>query len=199
MIGVDKLEVILQRLSTEVRLLVGEQAVGRAFVHSGVVVVDDKAILLPGRTHTGKSTLTAALVSYGAKYYSDEYAIVDARGLVHPFLKPISLRNEKSKPIDIGTDKAHLCPVQVGMVFISEYLKNALWKPRKLTGAEGVLRLVESSLSIRQNPKFALRAFNRLAKSGCFYESIRAEADEAASSILHIFRTESSLQNQIYS
>ena len=34
------------------------------------------------------------LVRAGATYYSDEYAVLDSRGRVHPFSKPIELREE---------------------------------------------------------------------------------------------------------
>src|SRR5262249_9105581 len=54
-----------------------------AVVHSGVVAHGGRAILLPGPTSTGKSTLVAELVRRGAAYFSDEYALLDAEGRVH--------------------------------------------------------------------------------------------------------------------
>ena len=36
-----------------------------------------RAIVIPGRTFSGKSTLVAELVRAGATYYSDEYAVED--------------------------------------------------------------------------------------------------------------------------
>src|SRR5205814_290720 len=74
------------------RLFVAAQAKDRVFVHAGVVAARGGAIVIPGRTFTGKSTLVAALVEAGAAYYSDEYAVLDERGRVHPFAKPISIR-----------------------------------------------------------------------------------------------------------
>ena len=56
-----------------------------AVVHGGVVAHDGRAILLPGPTHAGKSTLVAELVRRGAPYFSDEYALIDADGRVHPY------------------------------------------------------------------------------------------------------------------
>ena len=42
----------------------------------------------------------AALVRAGAEYYSDEFAPLDAGGLVHPFAKPLSIRNERFVQVD---------------------------------------------------------------------------------------------------
>ena len=47
------------------------------FVHAGVVGWRGLAIVLPGRSRTGKSTLVAELVLRGAVYYSDEFAVLD--------------------------------------------------------------------------------------------------------------------------
>src|SRR5581483_1001800 len=42
------------------------------FVHAGVVAWRGRALVIPGPSNSGKSTLVAALVAAGAAYYSDE-------------------------------------------------------------------------------------------------------------------------------
>src|SRR5205823_9671727 len=79
-------------LESDLRLVVAEFARHRVFVHAGVVGWKGKAIVIPGRSFSGKSTLVAELVRAGATYYSDEYAVVDPQGRVHPYPKPLSLR-----------------------------------------------------------------------------------------------------------
>ena len=64
-----------------------------AVVHGGVVAHDGRALLLPGPTHAGKSTLVAELVRRGAPYFSDEYALIDADGRVHPYPRALLLRD----------------------------------------------------------------------------------------------------------
>ena len=59
--------------------------------HAGAVACDGRAVLLPGSSNRGKSTLTTALVRAGYAYLTDEAAAVDAEGLVHPFPKSIAL------------------------------------------------------------------------------------------------------------
>jgi hypothetical protein len=56
------------------------------------------AIVLPGRSFAGKTTLTAALLRRGAEYYSDEYAVLDHGGRVHPFARPLRVRPPEGGP-----------------------------------------------------------------------------------------------------
>ncbi|MGA9667893.1 MAG: hypothetical protein WBQ94_01725, partial [Terracidiphilus sp.] len=72
---------VLQRLTT-LRAL-----------HAGVVLCGKRALLLPGATHAGKSSLVAELLRQGATYFSDEYALIDSEGQVHPYPRPLLLRN----------------------------------------------------------------------------------------------------------
>lgn len=62
-------------------------------VHAGAVLWGERILLLPGITHSGKSSLVAELLRRGATYFSDEYALVDSEGHVHPYPRPLLLRN----------------------------------------------------------------------------------------------------------
>jgi hypothetical protein len=62
-------------------------------LHAGAVSVGGRGLLLPGPSGAGKSTLTAALVSRGFGYLSDELAAIDPSWLeIEPYPKPLSLR-----------------------------------------------------------------------------------------------------------
>lgn len=63
-----------------------------AFLHAGGVEIDGRAILLPGRSCAGKSSLVAAFVKAGARYFSDDLVPIDARLRAHPFPRPIGIR-----------------------------------------------------------------------------------------------------------
>jgi hypothetical protein len=61
-------------------------------LHAGAVVGPHGAVVLPGAPGAGKSTTTAALVSAGFGYLSDELAALDLAGeRVHPFPRPLGL------------------------------------------------------------------------------------------------------------
>src|ERR671929_229610 len=93
--------------------------VGVRVNHAGVVGWQGRAILIPGRSFSGKSTLVAALVRAGATYYSDEFAVLDERGRVHPFPKKLSMRLEGSArprfaPVEELGGRRGTTPLRVG-------------------------------------------------------------------------------------
>ncbi len=57
---------VFERLESDLRLFVAEVARHRVFVHAGVVGWKGRAIVIPGRSYSGKSTMVAELVRAGA-------------------------------------------------------------------------------------------------------------------------------------
>ena len=51
---------------------------------AGVVGWENRAIVMPGASFAGKTTLVRAWLEAGATYYSDEFAVLDRAGRVHP-------------------------------------------------------------------------------------------------------------------
>src|SRR5262249_29657438 len=88
-------EAALDVLESELQLAVARYAQPDVFVHAGVVSIGGQAIVLPGRSGAGKTTLVRALVAAGARYYSDEYAVLDALGRVHPYARRPSVRTPR--------------------------------------------------------------------------------------------------------
>jgi len=111
---------VLRGFETELRLTVAEYAPERVFMHAGVVAWKDLALVVPARSFQGKTSLVAELVRRGAIYYSDEYAIFDAEGSVHPFPKTLSIRGEideftqKEYPVEAFGGKAGEKKISVG-------------------------------------------------------------------------------------
>src|SRR4029077_21066652 len=73
--------VLLRYFDSILRITIAEYAVGRAFLHAGLVGWKGNAIVIPGDSYSGKSTLVAELIRAGPEYYSDEYAVLDEQGL----------------------------------------------------------------------------------------------------------------------
>ncbi|HSV20769.1 MAG TPA: HprK-related kinase A [Casimicrobiaceae bacterium] len=69
-------------------------------LHSAVVERDGRALLLPAWPGSGKSTLAASLACAGWRYLSDEFGVVAASGMVHPFARPAALKNESIAVIE---------------------------------------------------------------------------------------------------
>jgi hypothetical protein len=183
---------LLDSLGSTVRIAVAEYAVGRVFVHAGVVGWKGKAIIIPARSFKGKTALTAELVRLGASYYSDEYAVLDQKARVHPFPKDLSLRGVKNDydQVDHAVEalggKAGKRPIPVGMVVITEYKKGAKWKPEVLNSGQGVMALIDNTVPIRRDPRFALPILSRVGSDAVILKSKRGEAELAAASILEM-------------
>ena len=62
-------------------------------IHAATLQRDGRALILPGRPGTGKSTLAAGLLQAGWQLLSDEFALVSLRdGRLYPLWRPISLK-----------------------------------------------------------------------------------------------------------
>src|SRR6059058_4219429 len=83
---------LLDAFESHVQLTVAEFAPRCVFVHAGVVGWNNRAIVIPGLSHSGKTTLVKQLIEAGASYYSDEYAVLDEKGCVHSYPRPLGVR-----------------------------------------------------------------------------------------------------------
>ena len=180
---------LLESFHKDVEYLVPQVAPRLLFVHAGVVGWKDRAILVPGRSFSGKSTLVAAMVRAGATYYSDEYAVIDHRGMVHPYARPLSLRRESEivgtpTSIEALGGKAGKQPLPVGAVLALKYKEGARWQPRALPPGKGILELLSNTVPARRRPGDALAILKTAAAGARFLKGTRDEADEIAGKIL---------------
>ncbi len=176
-------------LEADLRQNVAAAAKRRVFVHAGVVGWRGRALVLPGRSHAGKSTLVAALVRAGATYYSDEFAVLDGRGRVHPFAKPLSLRDpEGGGPRSVTAEalgaRSGTCPLPVGLVVLSSYRAGARWRPARLTPGPALLELLAHTVPIRQRPEPSLGALSAMVEGAAVLKSPRGAAEDIAPQLL---------------
>lgn len=61
-------------------------------VHAAVLLMGGGAVLVPGVSHSGKSSLCAAALNAGVVVWSDEFALVHADGQVSAWPRPLRLR-----------------------------------------------------------------------------------------------------------
>jgi hypothetical protein len=179
-------EQILDRFARDVQLFVAERAPRRIFVHAGVVTWNGRAILLPGRSYSGKSTFVVELIRRGAVYYSDEYAVLDDRGRVHPYPRLISLRGSKT---DHPSQRHHAQsfgartgtrPADVALVLLTRFHPNGRWNPRRLSPGEGALQLLAQTVAARRAPQRALTAIQQVVLHAPVLTTRRGEAAETA-------------------
>ena len=183
------LEDIFDTLSSDLCLRVGLSVQDKLFVHAGVVGWRGWAIVIPGRSFSGKTTLVAAMVQAGARYYSDEYAIFDPNGLVHPYPRSLAIRqkaNERKKKCsveelggEVGTE-----PLPVGVVVHTQYHLGARWCPRQISTGQAVLSLLDNTIVARTRTQFALSIQSRAVSGALALEGKRGEATDVAVALL---------------
>lgn len=183
-------EALLSIFESDLQLYVAERAPRRVFVHAGVVGWKGRAILLPGRSLSGKTTLVAELIKAGAVYYSDEYAVLDAEGRVHPYARPLAVRegeglSQTRRAVEELGGRAGRKALPVGLVVVSRYERGARFLPRRLSPGEGVLELLSNTVSARRAPARALAALSEVAARTVILAGARGEASHAAESILN--------------
>ena len=178
-------------LESEIRQSVAAEARERIFVHAGVVGWRGRAILVPGRSRSGKTTLVAELVKAGAEYYSDEFAVLDRDGLVHPFPKPLSVRGEGGCDLHARRQTAEelggVCgrdPLNVGLVVLAEYRQGASWQPRRLSAGQAVLEMLGHTVPARLRPEDSLVALGHAVEGASVLAGERGEAQELARRLL---------------
>ena len=184
---------VFDELERDLSIYIAEVARRRLFVHAGVVAWDGKAIVIPGRSFTGKTTLVAEFVRAGATYYSDEYAVFDAHGRVHPYARPLGIREK-----GVGKAKKHSVaelggtagdkPLPVGLVLVSEYKADGRWKPRNISPGHGAMALLANTVAARLKPDVMLPTLRRVVEHATILKSSRGEVKEVVDFALKLVR-----------
>lgn len=170
-------------------LLTAFRAQDCLFIHAGVVGWQGKAILIPGRSMTGKTTLVKALVESGATYYSDEFAVLDKEGRVHPYPAPLSIRGTNSllgvkTPVEALGGQAGVEPLPVGLVVVTQYQSGARWRPRVLTPAQALLAMMDNTVAAQREPQYTMPILRQTVMGAHTIQSKRGESGRVARALL---------------
>lgn len=164
---------------------------GYLFVHAGCVGWRQRAIVIPGRSFAGKTTLTRALLEAGAVYYSDDYAVIDPEGRIHPFPRRLQVRPEEPGPTirldpagaewPVGRD-----PIRAALVAEVKYDRDAGWQVEPLTAGAGALSLLDNTVAARERPEDALRVMTRVMANARAVRGTRDESTVTAGRLLEL-------------
>lgn len=187
-------DVAVHVLDSQIRNRIAVLAHDRIFVHAGTVAVDGYALLIPGTSFSGKSTLVAALVAEGATYYSDEFAVLDHRGMVHPYPRMLSLRTSEKvfrgyTTVETLGGRSGLTPATVSMICPTRFAIDTRWDPQRRNAGFGALALLANAIPARPRTDDTLTAVSRAAEDAVVLESDRGEAQETAELMLTMLRT----------
>ncbi|MEM7302947.1 MAG: hypothetical protein AAF468_17860 [Pseudomonadota bacterium] len=184
-----RLEEALDKFDAYLALSVAYLAPRHVFIHAGCVGWKGKAIIIPGLTLSGKSSLTKALVEAGCTYYSDEFAVLDKNGRVFAWPKSLSMREnptaqQQDVPIEeIGGVQGHKM-LEPGLVVMSKYKEGVKWRPKKLTSGETLFGLMENCVGVRYAPDRSMNAMQAVVAKAKGIKSSRGEAVDVAQRII---------------
>ncbi|HEX4862998.1 MAG TPA: hypothetical protein VFV02_02940, partial [Acidimicrobiales bacterium] len=180
-------------IRSSVELWAAEQSNKDVAVHAAVLAFNDRAIVLPGRSGIGKSTLALALIRAGATYYSDEFAVFNRQAEAIPYPRPLAVRRAQA---DGGVGVDHIVPSQVGAVVGDEPVAVKLiadlpFDPgldsvacRELPPALGALSLIENAVAARAQPEAVLDIAARVAGEALTLVGKRGPSEQAAEFLL---------------
>jgi len=182
-------EDLLEEFEANVNAYIAQASRRRFFVHAGVVGWKGQAIVVPGRSYSGKSTLVKEFLKHGATYYSDEFAVFDRRGYVYPFAKRLAIRDEVTQKQnrvsaeELGGTRGFK-PLRVGLLLFTYYRRSARWRPRQMSRGKGALGLLANALSAREQPERALVCLEGVVDAAQVLNGVRGEAKEVVQTIL---------------
>jgi hypothetical protein len=184
----DCREELLLYFESATKLFIANHAPERVVVHAGVVAWNNRAILFPGSSHAGKSTLVAELLRCGAGYLSDDFAVLDRDGNVHPYDRPLLMRDEQGRrrrmsPTDFGA-RVHQQHLPIETIVFTHFDPGCQWQPTRITRGEATMKLLENTISVRRDPNTALQTFGRITNHANLLAGPRGIASQVARHLL---------------
>ena len=158
-------------------------------MHAGAVGWKGRAIVIPGPSLSGKTTLVQEFLRAGATYYSDEFAVLDRQGFLHPFATALSVRGESSESPKMSAASefgqsigARRLPI--ACVLATTYRSGAKWRFKTVTKGEGVLALLANTVAARKVPSATLSTLSRAVAQAEIFKSERGEAKDVVDEVL---------------
>jgi hypothetical protein len=193
-----ELQSALQQLTHELMIHVANYAPDRVFMHAGVVGWHGYALVLPGASFAGKTTLVAELVRGGASYCSDEYAVLDEHGCVHPYPRDLQMRQvggtkQAALAVEHLNGHAGTSPLTVSHLVFSEYRESGNWTPEPMSAGLAVLEMLRHTIPVQRTPARVMATLAKMMETATAMRSERGEACEAARSLLTAMKSEGSL------
>lgn len=180
---------LLTDFESDVQLFVAEMSPRRVFVHAGVVGWGGGAVIIPGRSFSGKTTLVREMLRAGATYYSDEYAVLDERGRVHPYARPLAVRKGgetiRVRPEAAGV-KVGDKPLPVRLILICRYREGGKWRPRTLSNGAGALEVLNNTVPARRRPQKVVEVIGRVVSGARIIKTTRGEGRDTVEKILRL-------------
>ena len=184
-----ELEAVVEEFARAAMVHVAEGAPNRVFVHAGVVGWEGRALVLPGTSFAGKTTLVAELVRSGAVYYSDEYAVVDEHGWVHPYARELQMRvpgGVRQTPVAVEDlrGRVGVASLRAAYVAFVEYAEGGEWAVEHMPAGMAALEMMRHAIPVRRTPGRVMATLAAMMEGAVAVRSVRGEVGAAAEALL---------------
>lgn len=174
-------------------------------LHAAAIARNGMALILPGNTGAGKTTLATWLVCRGFEYLTDELLSIDTEAMsVNGFARPLHLKKAAlplfAEMIDMGSDAvmesplgSHLSPTRLGAqvmrfarpcaVVLPEYRAGARFELRALPKAQAATRLMGYVINARKNQQHGFDRVSGLVESVPAFMMTYADLEEAGAQL----------------
>lgn len=170
-------------VATVLEVLLVERLPDLVAVHAGAIALDRQAILLPGRPQTGKTRLIMAWLREGARYLSDEFALLDDQGRVHPYPRLLAMREgsqiRRVPPESLGSAAVDTSCAVSSVAVLTYDEQTADLDAAHLSSSDIWLRLMEHCISVHARPEPSFATLTTVAAAARGVEGRRGEATEA--------------------
>ena len=187
--------------------------------HAAAVAWRDRAVVLPGRTGAGKSTLAASLVRRGCTFLSDEIACIDDDHAVCSFPRPFAFKRrglavaqrwfdiDAAAGLTLETPTGTLVPAcllggvdysrawKAGAIVFPTWAEGTSLEVQPMSRAETALGLMASLVNARNLPGHGLGDVVRLAQHVRGYRLRYSDADDASIETFVTWSSSGSRQN----
>ncbi|MCB2148560.1 MAG: PqqD family peptide modification chaperone [Deltaproteobacteria bacterium] len=208
---------VLPNLATLIFVRCCETLKANLLFHAAVIEMDGITVMFPGEAGSGKTTLAAALMAHGCRFFSDELAVLNLSDLcVSPLPLPMSIKPGSVKPLESyypgladrpihlrtdGKKVRYLSPSvknlpevvenssPVDFLIFPKYIKGAEDRLAKIDKMEALQRLAKTGSSNRVFTSRDVEAMITLIERRPCYELVFSELPQAVSILKkHIFQ-----------
>ena len=159
-------------------------------VHAGVVAWNGRVLLFPGASHAGKSAIVRECLRRGATYFSDEYALIDAEGCVHPYPRPLLVRDcgDEQHPVLARELNSRVgdAPLPLGWIFAVAYRPENGWSVAAMSQGEALMTLLGNTPHTLKDSPEMIGIFQRAVSDAQCFAGTRGDAAEAFDKILQL-------------
>ncbi len=100
MFSVKRIEEVLPHVEWAINWEVVRRLDSYLQLHAGVMERNGVGVVLPASPGSGKTTLCAGLLAHDWRFLSDEFALIDADGMIHPYPKALCIKEGSFEVMD---------------------------------------------------------------------------------------------------